>query len=147
MFDGDGRVCTVVLAQLVEMLDQVVGHPSHGHSVVAGEQQCASVHDVVRVVHDREQLAVVETVHGLGCAVEVTDTSHEEQRHRVVVRGALGRCEHLDAVGRAGAVAASEHLEGIRVDVEVEAAEVVGVVGAVAGISRFANIGNSAGAS
>jgi len=64
--------------------------------------------------------------------VQMPDAPYEEQRGQRAVGRALGVGEHLDAVGRPPALASDQHLEGIRVHVERQSRQVVGIVRASA---------------
>jgi len=56
VLDHDGQIRTVVLAELVQVLDEVVGHLVDRNSIWTSEQKNAVVHHDVGVVHDPEDL-------------------------------------------------------------------------------------------
>jgi hypothetical protein len=61
MCDGGGRVGAVEVAEVVEVLDEVVGHPTGLLLAISGEQRSAAVHWFVRIIDDRQGLTLAES--------------------------------------------------------------------------------------
>jgi len=64
----------------MEMLDEVVGHPTDLLLAVAREQQRATVHRIHRVIHDRQRLSLSKSIDRFGERFTAFDGEGPESR-------------------------------------------------------------------